>query len=873
MSESRSSGARHGVLPADLSHTRVGRFQIDRKLGAGGMGEVYLALDTGVGRMVALKRLAARFRDDDRFRRRLEHEARRVSRLSNEHIVAIYESIEQDAEVFLVMEYVDGITLHERMRDGIPLDESLRIALECAQGLAAAHTQGIVHHDIKPENIMLCHDGGTTKICDFGVARRLPGFFSGDGAQDVEEETHGGTLRYMAPETILDKAPDGRADIFSLGVVLYEMLTRQSPFLAESRSTVRRRILDHEPARVRRLNPQVPVDLERVVCRTLAKDPSDRYSSAADLLKELLDVARALQTADEDPTEPSTTPEDRQRAPVVVPQKAYLAAALLLPTLLLPVTAGPAPSDLPAQKSLVVLRFRTQGGDLTHQAFCHGITQTLTARLTRLTAGRALQVAPPAEVAAQHVTTPSEAHATFGANLALSGLCARQGDYVRVTYALADTASGRQLRADSTIDAATASVAIQDRVVDGAMRMLDIAPTTVTARATRTIVPAAMAEYLVGRGALLDYGKPGNVTIAIDAFKRALAIDAAFAAAYAGLGGAYVKQFELTRDVTWTDSSRQACGHAVELDRGLSEAHICLGDLDNRTGRHEEAVGEFRLALATEPTSDDAYRGLAYALEQLGKADDAEKTYREAIRLRPAYWAGYGWLASFLLRQGRYQEAAEHYTFALSLSRDNVRLLQSRGAIYVLMGRYEEGIADLERANAVQPTAEGFTNLGATYFNVRMFPEAVAALENATRDAPSDFSTVASLADAYYFAPGKRPRAARMYRQALTLGEKELLANPRNAWVHVRMASLQAMIGNRDAAIEHVRRGTTMAAEDNETAFFAAVTFARLGDQGRALEWLQRAATMGYSRAEIRMRVDFDRLRGDARFATIVASK
>jgi eukaryotic-like serine/threonine-protein kinase len=873
MSESRSSGARHGVLPADLSHTRVGRFQIDRKLGAGGMGEVYLARDTRVGRVVALKRLAARFRDDDRFRRRLEHEARRVAHLANEHVVAIYESIEQDAEVFLVMEYVDGITLRERMRDAIALDESLRVVIESAQGLAAAHTQGIVHHDIKPENIMLCHDGGTAKICDFGVARRLHDFFSSDGKQDVEEETHGGTLRYMAPETIFDKAPDGRADIFSLGVVLYEMLTRQSPFLAESPSRVRTRILDHEPAPVRQLNPQVPLDLERVVCRMLAKDPSARYSSAADLLKELLDVARALRAADEEPTEPNIALENRQPAPVAVPRKAYMAAALLLPPLLLPVTAGPSPPDLPVQKSLVVLRFRTQGGDLTHQAFCHGITQTLTARLTRLTTGRTLQVTPPAEVAAQHVTTPLEAHTTFGANLALSGLCARQGDYVRVTYALDDTASGRQLRADSTMDAATASVAIQDRVIDGATRMLGIDPATERLSRRHNIIPAAMAEYLVGRGALLDYGKPGNVAIAIDAFKRALAIDPAFAAAHAGLGAAHVKEFELTRNVASTESSRQACARAIELDAGLSEGHTCLGDLDNRTGRYEEAVGEFRLALATEPTSDDAYRGLAFALEQLGKAADAEKTYREAIRLRPAYWAGYGWIASFLFRQGRYGEAAEQYTFALSLSRDNVRLLQSRGAIYVLMGRYEEGIADLERANALQPTAEGFTNLGATYFNIRMFPEAVAALENATRRAPPDFSTLASLADAYYFAPGKRQEAFPSYRQALSLGGKELAANPRNAWVHARMASLHAMLGNRDAALQHAGQAATVAETDNETAFFVAVTHARLGDRDRALEWLRRAATMGYSRAEIRMRVDFDRLRADPRFNVIVNSK
>src|SRR5262245_59813559 len=202
MSESRSLGARRGVLPADLSHTRVGRFQIDRRLGAGGMGEVYLARATRDRRVVALKRLAERFRDDDRYRQRLEREADRVSRLFNEHVVRIYEFTQQNGEAFLVMEYVEGITLRERMRDAIAIDQSLRVAVECADGLAAAHTLGIVHHDIKPENIMLCDAGGAAKLCDFGVARRLPDFFRDDDTPAAGDEAHGGTLRYMAPETI-----------------------------------------------------------------------------------------------------------------------------------------------------------------------------------------------------------------------------------------------------------------------------------------------------------------------------------------------------------------------------------------------------------------------------------------------------------------------------------------------------------------------------------------------------------------------------------------------------------------------------------------------------------------------------------------------
>jgi len=498
------------------------------------------------------------------------------------------------------------------------------------------------------------------------------------------------------------------------------------------------------------------------------------------------------------------------------------------------------------------------GGDITHQAFCEGLGQALGSSLMTLDGRGGLEVIQG--------RTP-------GANLQLGGHCDRHGDRVDVVYTIDNPVTHQRVRGDRVSETAGSSLAIQRRLIESVVRQLGLPADLPTAVTERPANAAAFDAYLAGRRSLLDYDRPENIAQAIDAFKRALAIDATFASAQAGLGEAYRRQYEATRELAWIESGRQACQAAVAIQPGLAVARVCLGDLDNVAGRYEDALGEFRRALAAEPASDDAHRGAAYALERLGRVDEAEQTYRAAIRLRPEYWAGYSWLATFLHRQGRYAEAAEQFGFALALSPENVRVRRSRGAIYVLMGRFEEGIADFEAANAVRPTMEGFINLGLAYFTFHMFRESITALEEASRRGPQDFSLLANLGDAYHAVPDQQAKAADIYRRALEQGARELGTDPRNAWIHVRLASVYAALADRSHALDHLRTGIALAHDDNESAFFVAVAFARLGDADRTFEWLHKAIAGGYSRAEIRLRVDFERWHNDPRFTALVASK
>jgi eukaryotic-like serine/threonine-protein kinase len=285
MAESPSPIAKSAHAPESLSGATIGRFHIGDRLGKGGMGEVYRAKDTKLKRLIALKRLAPHLCADSTYQRRFLEEAERASCFSDAHIAALYDVLEEQGEMLLIMEYVEGENLRRRLLRPMSLEQFFEIATQCAEALAAAHDHGIIHCDIKPENIMLTNTG-QVKILDFGVAKRLP---RSDQSSTVDQRpgTMGGTPAYMSPEVLLEKILDGRADIFSLGVVLHEILTGHHPFLSSSFVATSERILHEMPTSIRTFNPEVPEALAAVVAKAMAKDPGQRYADARALLEDL----------------------------------------------------------------------------------------------------------------------------------------------------------------------------------------------------------------------------------------------------------------------------------------------------------------------------------------------------------------------------------------------------------------------------------------------------------------------------------------------------------------------------------------------------------------------------------------------------------
>jgi len=853
-----------------LSGKVVGRFRIGERLGKGGMGEVYSAEDTKLKRTVALKRLAPSLRADSLYRHRFLEEAERASRFGDAHVAAVYDVLEEQGEIFLILEYVQGQNLRQRLREPLSLDEFFTIAIQCAEALVSAHRHGIVHCDIKPENIMLSSEG-QVKILDFGVAKHLP---RSDQSSTVDRAgTFAGTPAYMSPEVLLEQAPDGRADIFSLGVVFYEVLTGQHPFLAGSFVATTDRIRNETPAPIRVFNSSVPEGLQALVNKAMAKDAGNRYASAEELLDALLAV-RSRMSSGEGPHEEEEQ-KGRSRTRYLLPS--ILAVVLLVGGVLasskMAVIRGWFGMEKPPAIQLVVLPFATPDADSSAKAFSNGLTETLTAELTHLTGNYPLQVVPASEVRAGAITTVEQARKEFGVNMVLEGSLHGAGDQMRVTYSLVDATTRRQLHAEAiTADAADA-LALEDRVVDGVLGMLGLegeSKDRAILAAHGTQDPVAYDFYLRGRGYLQEPEKPENIENAIVAFNNALERDKKYALAYAGLGEAFWARYELTHDPDWVTKAAQACERAVSFNPDLASGNTCFGTVYNGTGKYEEAARQFQRAVLLDPTRDDAFRGLAFAYERLGRQVDAERTFQRAIQVRPQYWASYEWLGTFYSEHARYEEAARQFTQAIALAPDNPHSYRKLGGVYIYMGRYLKAIEVLQRAIALYPTSGAYSNLGIAYFNVHHFDDAVAAYEHACTPASKDYIACGNLARAYYWAPGRRSQATEYYRRAIALAEERLSINPRDGDPHILSSSYYAMLGDRRHALEHLQRALELRPNEPEYLLTAAIVHNQFGEEDEAMEWLEAAVRRGYSASEIKVAPELDNLRGEARFQKLV---
>ena len=872
MAEFQPSLANPAQPQESLCGAVVGRFRISERLGQGGMGEVYRAEDTKLKRTVALKRLAPALRADSLYRHRFLEEAERASRFTDSHVAAVYDVLEEKGEIFLILEYVEGQNLRQRLRQPLSLDEFFTIAIQCAEALVSAHKQGIVHCDIKPENIMLTSEG-QVKILDFGVAKHLP---RSDQSSTVDRSgTFAGTPAYMSPEVLLEQAPDGRADVFSLGVVAYEVLTGQHPFMAPSFVATTDRIRRETPASIRIFNPAVSEELETLVNKAMAKDPAQRYASAQELLDALRRVHQGLGASGLSPAVPDRVqPSPRRRA--------WLWAAVLIVAALLSAAVyrqsksgrrlNLIGSSTPVE--LAVLPFTPMSDDPSSKAFGNGLTETLTAKLTQLSGSHPLQIVPTSEIRSEGVTSVEQARKTFGVGLVLEGSLHGSGNQVRVTYTLVDAKANRQLDAQTFDADISDAFAVEDRVVEGTLRMLGLSIQSndrVVLAAHGTSDPSAYDQFLRGRGYLLDYHKHENIDSAISAFNRALTLDPKYAQAYAGLGKAYWLGYEERQGGTdWLEKARSACNQAIANGPKLAEAYACLGNVYLATGEYEKAVAQFQTATTLGPTSDDAFRGLAEAYGKLRKPAEAEATYRKAISLRPQYWAGYSALGVFYWQQGRYDDAAKMFQEVISLSPDNYRGYSDLGAMYVEKGQYPEAISVLEKSVARRPNAAAYNNLGNAYFSMRKFEESANDFAEGLKFEKTYWLSWGNLGDAYYWAPGMRSQAGDAYREAIRLVDEKLHTDPRDARAWAFRATYQAMTDNKTEAMASLQKALSLDPAAPEVQFRAALVYNHFGDIDRTLQSLQKAIASGLPAGQVNDTPDFDHLRADPRFQAIL---
>jgi tetratricopeptide (TPR) repeat protein/predicted Ser/Thr protein kinase len=866
------------LIGVELSH-----YRIIQEIGSGGMGVVFRAHDEHLDREVAIKVLHPGTITDEGARKHLHKEALALSKLNHPNIATIHDFDTQGGIDFLVMEYIPGVTLNEKLAAGpLPESEVLRLGMQLCDGLAAAHEHGVVHRDLKPGNLRLASDG-RLKILDFGLAKLRQSLTEGAPAETtLQTQAISGTFAYMAPEQWIGEEADARTDIHGAGLVLYEMATGQRAFAEVHSGRLIGAILRHPPAGPRTLNPKVSSELERIIGKCLEKDPENRYQTAKELAVDLSRLGRDERSV---PTA-WRAPIGHRLFSVRLNKKAllwatgiaavFLATAAVLGPLQQQLWSGLGLSPIPRAKQVAVLPFSVVGSDQETAAFGAGLTETLTAKLTQLTGDPSLQVVPATEIRAKHISTVDDARKEFGANLALEGSLQKSGEQVRVNYILVDAQTRRQIRAGSLTVAATDPFGAQDAVVEGAIRMLEIKVQGRERQALEshgTQVARAYDYYLQGRGYLQNYDRVENLDSAIQVFERALALDPSYALAYAGLGDAYWKKYESSKEPAWIERSREACQQANRLDSRLSSAHGCLGTLYAGSGNYQEAALEFERAVEDEPTNDGAFHGLADAYQHLGKLQDAEKTYRRAIELRPHYWSNYSWLGVFFYRQARYQEAAEMFNQVVALAPDSFLGYSNLGATYVEQGRYAEAITFLERSIAIRPIAYGYTNLGNAYFFLRRYEDANRAYEQAVKLNERDSLLWWNQADGYYWTPGKRSQSLPAYRQAIAIAGEQLRVNPKDSYAYGVLAICHAMLGEKKPALDALRRGLQLSPGNPFLLFQAALVYNQFDQPDEAIDWLSKALVAGYSQSRARDLPNFDHLRAKPRFQELLWAK
>ncbi len=849
-------------------------YRIVERIGEGGMGVVYRAWDNQLNRDVALKVLPQGTEADAPARAQLLSEARLASALNHPSICTVYQVGESAGQAFIAMEYLEGQALSALIPgEGLPAETVIRYGAQIADALDHAHSRGVIHRDLKSANVRITPQG-RCKVLDFGLATRLPQeIFSADTQSLASPGSDGGiagTLHYMSPEALRGGPSDARSDIWSLGIILHEMASGELPFRGHSGFALPSAILRDPPSP---LPARVPASLRAVVRRCLTKEPAGRYQHANEI-RAALEAIHSDQTA-----APAGLLQGRR-------WRGAGARALFLLLLLLAGAAVPSVSrrikqwlgsaSIPQPRQLAVLPFHAVDSDPQTTAFGNGLTETLNARLTQLSQKHALQVIPASEVRSRGISTLQQARQEFGVNLGLEISLHRAGEMIRVTYSLVDAGTSRQIGAGTVTARAADPFAVEDQVTDSVLNTLaiELEPQERVALAAHgTTEPAAFDYYLQGRGYLQEYQRPENVDNAIAVFQHALERDPNYALAFAGLGEAYWRRYERTKDAQWVNQARSACERAVALQSEQSQSHACLGMVDTGTGKYEQAVAEYQRAVQLEPTSDAAHAGLAAAYERLGKPEEAERSYRQAIAQRPNYASGYNWLGAFFLRHGRYPEAARMFTQMVSLAPDSFVGHSNLGSTYVLQGKYAEAIPLLERSIAIRPTAEASSNLGTAYFQMKRYAEAASINEQAVKLDERNYEVWGNLGDSYYWAPGRRGEASGAYQKAIALANQKLQVNPRDSSLLGYVSTYYAMLGDRAKAIDFLGRALALSPKDPDLLFSAAVVHNQFNEANDALGWLDKALAAGFSPATLRDSPNFDNLRGNPRFQQLLAKK
>jgi TolB-like protein/Tfp pilus assembly protein PilF len=866
---------------ADLLVSQTfGHYKISRRIGSGGMGEVYLATDMIAGRKAALKLLPMRFTGHGERLKRFQQEAHAVVALNHPNILTIYEIGEDHSTHYIASELIEGETLSQRLTRGrMELSEAVDVAIQAASALAAAHEAGIVHRDIKPENIMLRPDG-YAKVLDFGIAKlaeqELPTSMPKDQALLLVQTNLGsvlGTVRYMSPEQARGGHVDKTTDIWSLGVVLYEMVSGHAPFSGDTPKEVMSSILEKEPLSLTRYVARAPAELRQIVSKTLRKDPAQRYHSAHELLHALKELQRKLEFKLQRAAAPLWLRWARSPVALLL---VSLAAALALTFPFL--RHGKLSTSLPPEKSIAVLPLQNLSEDKENAFFADGVQDELLSNLSKIKDLKVISRTSVMQYKSGTRRNLTEIAQQLGISNVVEGSVRRSGDHVRVSVQLIDARTDRHLWAENYDRKVADSVSLQGEL---ATEIAVAVGATLTPQekarveAKPTNNPAAYDAYLRARAIPVDWGFAieGDIETAIHLYEEAVELDPNFTLAWAYLSIAQIQSAEkgIASRPAQSARAKDSLNHALALDPNLPEVHLARGYNEQDDTR---ALAEFRQAEQGLPNSSDVMEAIARVQRALGHWDDAVAELRRGIELDPRNISVSNNLALTYCAMRRFPEALATLDRVLAWYPTNARALLTKADALMATG-------DLKAAEPLLANPEVPAGRRAMYALFQR--NYAAATEILSKDLAVDRQQldpqdILSLVFSQQLA-GNTSAASATYKKAIENFRRELATGSEDdAYTHAWLGDAYAGLGDAASAIAEGEKAMALLPSSTCPEFGPdlenemARIYAQLGDADHAIPMLKRLLRIPYAGATFltpaTLRLDplWDKIRNDPRF-------
>jgi serine/threonine protein kinase/Tfp pilus assembly protein PilF len=882
----------------------IGHYKISESIGTGGMGEVYLATDIIAGRKAALKLLPARFTGDAERLKRFQQEAHAVVGLNHPNILTIYEIGQDHSTHYIASELIEGETLRQRlMRGPIQLSEAVDIAIQAANALAAAHERGVVHRDIKPENIMLRPDG-YVKVLDFGIAKlaeqEVPVTIPRDEALLMVETNLGsilGTARYMSPEQAFGAQVDKRTDIWSLGVVLYEMVTGHAPFTGDTPAQVMTSILEIEPPPLTSYVAHIPAELQQIIGKTLRKDRGQRYQSAHELLEALKDFRHKLEFGAElerATAAPSWMRWTRSRTALLL---VLLVAALALA---LPFYwARNRLTSLPPDKSIAVLPFENLSKDEENAFFAGGVQDEILTNLAKVADLKVISRTSVMKYKSGFERNLREIAKTLGVSHVVEGSVQRAGGRVRVSAQLIDARNDAHLWAEH-YDRDVADVfAIQSEIAQQIVNQLH-AKLSVTEKAAITERPTAdpVAYALYTRAQEIEwYDWEGNekpMNQKVELLENATQRDPNFALAYCALAETQVDLFKVTgarSDLSQMhlELAKKAAEAALRVRPDLGEAHRALAryyyHANLHTGDFDRARDELVIARRTLPNDSEAVSLAARIDKRQNRWDDSLANFQKASELDPRNVEVAYFRRRTLLEVRRYHELEQ--AFAKDAASGTIKEPRTQLGLAELKLAQGDPVAAQALLAQIPLEFSPFEWIWKIRYMAALYLRDYDAANRVIAATPAKFAYVhdgqppESWADGEVaLARGDKHKALAVFAAARKKMEATWGDKPKDALYFADIARLDAGLGRKEEAIREARHAVDLMPIAKDSYWGPAwvtglaLVYAWTGERDRALEQLEIVATIpaGPTYGDLRFDPCWDSLRGDPRFDKIVAA-